>query len=1283
MDKYVGFAKEHGSRTQYKRALELIVPTSSLFDYLEGRVPSPAYTYAKIVEIVEAEEKGRINKAIGEKRTRLGAKIGQVTAEVKREVFEGSELEFLYGCIIDWTNDDDVRRQYEEKILQRAYDTLVVLPKQHKADKRAQVQKLAEGLVILKHPFHLAWQVVLEWKDAETVEEFDVGILREYVEHFREDGLSKVLKGYLDSDISPFPKLQRSADEQDSQEKAEATLAAEDRLLLMAEGLEESGFSFLSHRFMGDYFLHLEEYSSAVDAAKKGRDLLATASEVSGLIFQNNLDALNIILGTALVRFQTPRYHSEARLLFEAILQRKPADTAALIGVGLILEEEEEYTDAVDFLRKALAFTPDIKIQAEAAWCTALSGNYVSGLDDLEKCLAQLDQSDTPSREVKSQILYRIGVCIWSLDPSKAARKHRDGAYSRFLSSLQSNMNYAPPYTSLGIYYADYAKDKKRARKCFQKAFELSPSEVEAAERLAKSFADRGEWDLVEVVAQRVIDSGKVRASPGSKKKAISWPYAALGVVQLNNQDYARSIVSFQSALRISPHDFHCWIGLGESYHNSGRYIAATKAFEQTQKPELKADNLNADDIWFSTYMLANVKRELGEFEQAIAGYNVVLQSKPGEFGVIIALLQALVESAWRSIQLGFFGRAASNATEAIKVAKSALELRADAFNLWKAVGDACSIFSCMQVGAADLPFAELHPILTAHKDLELYDLLADLDGIGQNALRKLLEWKESSAPPELCFIAAVLFHKRAVHVCANDVHAQAVAFYNLGWTEYRVHSCMSSESILIPKKAMGTLKASVRCFKRAIELEASNSEFWNALGVVTTGMSPKVSQHAFIRSLYLNDKSARVWTNLGTLYLSQNDHQLANDAFGRAQSADPDYAHAWVGQGLLALLIGEAKEAESLFTHAFEIADASSAITKQQYSLSMFDHLLRSPASSTQATDVLQPLHALRQHNSQPNDHLSFEHLRALFAERIGDQEAISILSIVCDVEEANYEETEAPISLARFAQAKADLARSQLAAGEYAAAAESAEMALDLSSDEEIGVPDPAAREKYRLSAHMTAGRAYYFLGSMDQSIEMFRTALEETDGSPDVICLLAQVLWAKSGEAERDVARKQLFDCVEKHPSHFGAISLISAIAVLDNDEATIEAVAADLEGLRADSSIDRSQQRKIGEILSAIATSKVGPDKYNAEISDATTAVMLAPTQPHGWSQLAQLTEETEAADMALLTALDAVPPKGTLDAEDLCKAWIGTGRIDDAQRAIVVAPWLPQAWDSLL
>ncbi len=992
-------------------------------------------------------------------------------------------------------------------------------------------------------------------------------------------------------------------------------------------------------------------------------------------------------MATSLIHYQSPRNHSEAKSLFEEILKRKPTLAPALIGVGLILEEQEDFVGAIDFLTRAVALDPSqIAVRVEAAWCKALHGDFSLGLHELEICLLEIEGTDLRSREMKAQTLYRIGVCLWEVDTSKEARRNRKGAYARFLSAIQANMNYAPAYTSLGIYYSDYAKDRKRARKCFQKAFELSPSEVEAAERLAQAFADQRDWDLVEIVAQRVVDSGKVRPSPGSKKKGTSWPYAALGVVKLNRQDYAKSIVSFQSALRISPEDYHSWVGLGESYHNSGRYIAATKAFQHAQRLESNDEERAVGDTWFAKYMLANVKRELGDHDEAIKDFQEVLRLRPNEFGVAIALLQTFNEASWRSVELGFFGRAVDNARQAITLANTIAEQRPNAFNLWKGVGDACSIFSWVQARVEDFPVEQVQVLLEINIDRQEYELFADVDGVGQNGVESL-NLRELKEPVKLsqCLDAAILAHKRAIHASAHDVHAQAVAWYNLGWVEQRAHACLTSQSDRgTRKRSSQCLKAAMRCFKRAIELEAGNAEFWDALGTVTSQLNPKVAQHCFVRSLHLNDKSARVWTNLGTLYLIHHDYQIANDVFTRAQSTDPDCAQAWLGQGLLALLVGDTKEAQDLFTHAFEIADSSSLLAKRRYGVSVIDHLLSSSPTSTHNMNLIQPLFALQQLQSQAPDDLPYMHLSAILLERIGNHEAATkTLTTVCATVEAEYEISESPLSLARFAKAKADLARVQLATNEYSAAVENAETALDLSSDEDNGDLNALARHKCRLSAHLTAGLAYYYTSSIDQAIEMFRSALEESNGAADVICLLAQVLWAKGGEEEKAVAREELFDCVEKYPGHVGATLLLGVIAVLDGDLDTLEAVKSDLQALRASDNLDSDQRRRLGELLAAIATlAHPGETHASEEMAESTTSVMLAPTQSEGWSRLAAVTADSYPAELALKTALCTVPPGGSLQAQDLAKTLAGTARVGDAQRAVIFAPWMKDGWGEL-
>ena len=51
--------------------------------------------------------------------------------------------------------------------------------------------------------------------------------------------------------------------------------------------------------------------------------------------------------------------------------------------------------------------------------------------------------------------------------------------------------------------------------------------------------------------------------------------------------------------------------------------------------------------------------------------------------------------------------------------------------------------------------------------------------------------------------------------------------------------------------------------------------------------------------------------------YLHHEDVELANEAFYKAQTLDPDYALAWVGQGLVATANSHDREASALFEHA------------------------------------------------------------------------------------------------------------------------------------------------------------------------------------------------------------------------------------------------------------------------------------------------------------------------------------------------------------------------------
>ncbi|KAK6852294.1 tetratricopeptide [Apiospora arundinis] len=1288
VDKFVDFARAQGSRTQYADALEVMLPGSPIYPALEGRFPHPAKTYEIVAQITETDEKKRINTLIGERRTRIGAKVSEVTVEVNREVLAQSKLGHIYEQLINWTNDDDIRRQYEEKLLQFRYDRLVnFLPGPEKEAELAIVQKLAGDMVIIKHPYRLAWDIAVNWQDHEEIKDYNVDVLLEYCSLFPETDLCKVLTGYMTSNISPFPKkpsassppAEAEAEDESSEDDEDGgapTLVIpftdEDRLLMMIDGISTSD-SLLAHRLMGEYYQHLEEHESNVELMRKAMKLLGQRAPKIGKSFNYTNQAYMLYLGTALVFYQSPRHHAEAKSFFDKILAVNPSSTAAQIGVGLIYEEEEEFDQAINFLEKALERDPgNLRVKAEVAWLYSLKGDFIRGKSDLETTLRLMtSKTSLTSKELLAQTQHRLGVCIWNIDTSKASRRSRDGAYACFLAALKSDISYAPAYTSLGIYYDDYGRDKKRARKCFLKAVELSSAEIVSAERLARSFADDGDWDRVELVAQRVIDSGKVRPPPGSKRKGVSWPFSALGVALLNKQDYHKSVTSFQSALRMAPSNYHSWVGLGEAYHNAGRHTAAKKAILNAQRLEASLVDKALGDTWFTKYLLANIERETGEYDNAILLYRQVTKDRPDEAGVMLALMQTLVESAHDCVENGYFGKSASLATETIEFAQSSSNAISATFNFWKAVGDACSIFSKVQSCIDRFPVDAIEMLVGQASDHDdAYSIMQDVDGVSKD-----LGFAHGLSPPNdkldfkltRCLHATILAHKRAVYSSSHDTHAQSIAFYNLGWAEHRAHSCLPKE---LRMKSSRYHKAAVRCFKRAIELESGNPDFWNSLGVVTSEINPAVAQHSFVRALYLDER--------GFMY---GQILLANEAFTRAQSTDPDYAHAWLGQGFVALLYGDVKEARSLFTHAMNIAECSSAVTRKQFGVTIFDNILNSP-SGPKLNDIIQPLFGLRQlQRLQPQD-MVHSHLSTLFLERVDDHSrSIGVLEDICGKLEAHYEESESPLALGQFALAKTDLARMYLASGKNEEAAGCGETALQLSNDDSGNELAAEQRRKARLSAHLTVGLAKYFNKSPGEALAYLEAALEESMNNPDVICLLAQVLWAIGDEDSRNRAREVLFSVIESNPTHIQSVLLLGVVALLDDDEESTDAVVSELQALRASDKPTDSEHGKIGEVLGATGfLSSNGTHEDMVEESQINT--FLYPHLPHGWSSLSELGDQDHAAEVALRVASLRIPPSGQLNTKQFADAFAGTGVAADAQMAAFMAPPSTTGWNSL-
>ena len=120
---------------------------------------------------------------------------------------------------------------------------------------------------------------------------------------------------------------------------------------------------------------------------------------------------------------------------------------------------------------------------------------------------------------------------------------------------------------------------------------------------------------------------------------------------------------------------------------------------------------------------------------------------------------------------------------------------------------------------------------------------------------------------------------------------------------------------LLLSEYSAGYLLHAATFSKRAVNLRPRDHIAWTLLGNVSIRRKDyKLAQHALIKSLNINrDENPEAWTNLGLLYMVNNDYDLANRCYGEAQSNAPKYGPCWVAQAYVARLMGYEDDSRGL----------------------------------------------------------------------------------------------------------------------------------------------------------------------------------------------------------------------------------------------------------------------------------------------------------------------------------------------------------------------------------
>ncbi|RCI03355.1 Superkiller protein 3 [Rhizopus stolonifer] len=1202
---------------KHLETLKYFLPGSAYYDLIKDQADLPPQLdiWALIIEKLEAEQKQKIEAEVASRRFRMNVGTpAQILSEVEAEVFGVSKLGIMYEKVLALIPGSEPKEIEAWKLKLLQFNVKRITGVRDKSELYEQIIGLAKELISVNDPLPL--ELLIELANVDKPEKYDWDLLENLIARFPDSGLAKLGSGY---------KLSKQGD-------------IDQAFDLFSEGLEAKPYSLFGYQCLSWIYYDSKEFETGLEYATKGKDLVGKIRSEWGVSLNNVSLSMELYMAH-FYRLIDRKYHMDATALYKSILQRYPDQTSALEGLGFILLDEKRLDEAFGHFEKVHALDPtNHTALAEMGWIYCEKQNYDEAIRFITTAL-EVANKDIPD------YYYRLGRVYWTMEDAVSSFKY-------FMQAVKLDPFFSQGFTYLGHHYREIKADHPRAKKCYQKAYVLNPLDTDAALHLSNYHIADGEQEDAEAIFIQISE-----ASPKT-----GWAWRRMGYVKLNEKSYNESITCFQKALRADTSDVSCWEGLAEAYSRAGRFVAALKAFG-------RAIQLNPQSIHANNER-ASVQQKIGSLDEAIAGFKHTLtlaeeQGKPNYLPALCGLAETYLEHAKEDFGLGFFGRAADGCSRVIENCLIGLCQDISVVMLWKLVGDACCFFRQIPSYIHLCDYASLQKVMllvsNPHQALQFEP---DTASHWIHEFLGLEDVQDLALPPkaalDVVLSCATFAYKQAIVVCKNHPAASPAFWHDLAMVYYYLNLNNNDES-----------SVAIQCVKVALTMERAQYIYWNTLGVIAMAADlPKLAQHALIKAMEYNNRSAIPWTNYGFLCLSLKDYELANQAFDMAHSLDPEWISAWVGQAYVTGLWGN--DASAIFEHAFESSSGSALDASYGYAETTYQK-----ASNEY---LITPVFALEKLTEQRvHDALSFN-LLGLLLEKLGQHHraAQSFASALLAVEAQLEEESVTPEEgQSRLDKIHANLSRCLVATGDF-----------------EGGVASYENHQTHTVYSQLNAGIAHYFLDQLPESLALFESALNETQDDitlrQDVVVLLAKVLWALGGEEQRAVAKEQLFSSISDNSTYLPAIFSLCVMGVMEEDETLTSAALQELLKIPSDIAYTMDKEQSSAWLLSKVF--EIQGDAVHASRS-LVRCINKTPWLAKAWTRLSkhmissdQHDEETVERITSASLRVSARQHDANVQSEAYQMAALAQSNHQTArkhaQRAVVTAPWRLNAWQAL-
>ena len=397
-------------------------------------------------------------------------------------------------------------------------------------------------------------------------------------------------------------------------------------------------------------------------------------------------------------------------------------------------------------------------------------------------------------------------------------RTNKEYCFNNLIKSAKMDPNSSRPFCSLGHLYKIGEGDFNRARKCYQKAFELDNSDEEAAKELcATEHVD----DVVTILKQLVAVAPR-----------CFWAWQKLGFSQLEKGEFQDSMSSLQTALRLSVNDVPCWEGLGEAYTKTGKHLAALKAFRRC----IELDPLSV----LAWYHMARTQSRLGMYAEAVRSFNRLLEKHPNDEALRLPVWKGICEAQLLQSReyktTGFYGRSVDCLFSVLDLAAKGIAVNSNCLACWKLVSE----------GLLELLYYE-EAHLAAGRDKALSLLV-----LSDSNIESLMGFDETASGPRTNgAIDSIIFcglkaTKMAIKLAVMKKLPTDVFWWYLSLM-YHARKKVSGAG---ENDIKGDTLLAIRCIQTALEADPENATYWNVLGILTSNVDAMVAQHCFIKAI-------------------------------------------------------------------------------------------------------------------------------------------------------------------------------------------------------------------------------------------------------------------------------------------------------------------------------------------------------------------------------------------------------------------------------------------------